>query len=65
MKPAEAAQHHHPLVVTNKELLLLCLLLQNNAQEMVSVAGRMADHPGVGHEYMFKLYEWSSKPPNT
>jgi hypothetical protein len=52
---------HHFLLL----LLPLCLLLQNNAAEMVSVAGRMADHPGVGHEYMFKLYEWSSKPPNT
>jgi hypothetical protein len=45
--------------------LLLSLLLQDNAKEMVSVAGRMAEHPGVGHEYMFKLYQWSSKPPNT
>ncbi|WIA40581.1 hypothetical protein OEZ86_013922 [Tetradesmus obliquus] len=40
-------------------------LYQNNASEMVAVAGRMAEHPGVGHEYMFKLYEWSCKPPNT
>lgn len=47
-------------------LVLLPLLLpQNNASEMVAVAGRMAEHPGVGHEYMFKLYEWSCKPPNT